>query len=92
VLGPGWQSRLVSFDDPASAPAEARCLDPHDLVLAKLAAHREKDLDFCWELARAGLVDVNVLRALLADLPVSAVLAERIASWIDAVGAGRQSG
>ena len=41
VLGPGWQSRLVYFDDPASAPAEARCMYPHDLVLAKLAAYRE---------------------------------------------------
>ena len=89
VLGPGWQGRLVRFDDPASAPAEARCLDPHDLVLAKLAAHREKDLDFCWELAQAGLVDTSVLRERLPDLPVSEALAVRIASWIDAVEASR---
>ena len=41
VPGPVWQGRLVRFDDPASAPAEARCLDPRDLVLAKLAAYRE---------------------------------------------------
>ncbi|MDQ1250832.1 MAG: hypothetical protein QG597_5212 [Actinomycetota bacterium] len=38
VLGPRWQSRLVRFDDSASAPAQARCLDPHGPVLAKLAA------------------------------------------------------
>ena len=44
-------------------------MGPHYLVLAKLAAHREKDLDFCWELVQAGLVDTSVLRDLLPDLP-----------------------
>ena len=89
VPGPVWQGRLVRFDVSASVPAEARCLDPHDLVLAKLAAYREKDLDFCWELAQAGLVDTSVLRERLPDLPVSEALAVRIASWIDAVEASR---
>ena len=54
VLGPGWQGGLVRFDVSASVPAEARCLDPHDLVLAKLAAHREKDLDDDALIARFG--------------------------------------
>ena len=34
----GWEDRLVVFDDPEARPSEARCLDPHDLVVSKLVA------------------------------------------------------
>ncbi|HYT89090.1 MAG TPA: hypothetical protein VEL76_10310 [Gemmataceae bacterium] len=33
------------------------CLDPHDLCLAKLVAHREKDLAFVGALIEAGLAN-----------------------------------
>ena len=52
VLPSGWQDRLVAFVDPAADPSDARCLDPHDLVVSKLVAGREKDHDFARSPAR----------------------------------------
>jgi hypothetical protein len=42
-------------------PARGLCLEPHDCVLAKLAAGREKDYAFAAALPDAGLIDVQVL-------------------------------
>jgi len=61
VLPSGWEDRLVPFDDPEAAPSRAVCLDPHDLVVSKLVAGREKDLEFARGLIDAGCVDVGVL-------------------------------
>jgi hypothetical protein len=44
------------------------CLDPHDLCLAKLVAHREKDLVFVASLIEAGLIDPAVLAARVEDM------------------------
>lgn len=44
------------------------CLDKHDLVIAKLVAHREKDLAFAGALLDAGLLDTSILLARVAAL------------------------
>jgi Nucleotidyltransferase of unknown function (DUF6036) len=66
VAPAGWQERLVRLELPAILPREgtvvAWCLEAHDLVLAKLAAGRERDLGFAAEAIRAGLVDSTQLR------------------------------
>jgi hypothetical protein len=64
----GWQDRLVVFAPDDAAPARARCLDKHDLVIAKLVAMREKDLAFAVALLDARLVDLDVLRERVRDL------------------------
>jgi hypothetical protein len=75
VAPAGWQERLVRLELPAILPPHgtvvAWCLEAHDLVLAKLAAGRERDLDFAAEAIRAGLVDLNQLRLGVALMPVS---------------------
>jgi hypothetical protein len=38
VLSPGWRDRLVPIRNDATRGATGWCLDPHDLVLAKLFA------------------------------------------------------
>jgi hypothetical protein len=48
----------------------AFCLEPHDLVLAKCVAGRERDWNFAREALAHDLVDANVLLARVADLPV----------------------
>ena len=51
VLPEGWQERLVSWSNGATGAAQALFLDPHDCVLSKLVANREKDrasLPHCW--------------------------------------------
>jgi hypothetical protein len=61
VLPIGWQERTVVFAPSGAAPARARCLEPHDCVVAKLVAGREKDLAFARALLRGRLVDPTVL-------------------------------
>ena len=66
VAPAGWEGRLVRLELPAIRPREgtviAWCLEVHDLVLAKLAAGREHDLEFAADALREGLVDPDQLR------------------------------
>ena len=60
-LPDGWEPRLVPFQPPSSAPAEAKCVEKHDLVISKLVAMREKDKAFAEAPLDAGLVDLRTL-------------------------------
>jgi hypothetical protein len=62
VLPAGWRDRLVEFAPAESQPSHARCLDPHDLVISKLVARREKDIEFASALIGAGLISCEVLK------------------------------
>lgn len=82
VLPRGWELRLVPVFSPATRGATGWCLEPHDLVLAKLVAGREKDLHFARVAATAGLVRVpellERLKAMSLDDRVRAVLDGRV--------------
>jgi hypothetical protein len=82
VLPDGWQERVAVVETPATAPGRGLCLEPHDCVLSKLAAGREKDYAFAGALADAGLIDVQVLASRLARLPADPRAVERIDQWI----------
>ncbi len=56
ILPRGWQSRLVVLDSAGAAPGRGHCLDPHDCVVSKLVAGREKDFTFAGVLIRERLV------------------------------------
>lgn len=72
VLPRKWKERLVHFKlDGADAHFKAYCLEPHDLVIAKLAAGRDKDKMFIRELLRHDLVKRDVIIKRLAQTPVS---------------------
>jgi hypothetical protein len=86
ILPAGWQKRVVQFDMRAAEPAKAVCLDPHDLVISKLMAYREKDTDFAMALIEARLIDVDVLRERIKDVPEANAVARRAAEeWIEGV-------
>ncbi len=61
VLPTGWRDRLVPVQNANTAAPSGRpqfigwCLDPEDLCVAKLCAHREKDLNFVRALHAAGV-------------------------------------
>jgi hypothetical protein len=71
----GYYAQGVGMETPKFAPAgwvdrarsirigktTARCMEIHDLALAKYGAGREKDLEFTQALARLGAVDRAVL-------------------------------
>lgn len=57
VLPAGWRDRVVPFDRLDAEPSTAVCVEPHDLVVSKLVAGREKDLRFARALIRAGTIE-----------------------------------
>jgi Nucleotidyltransferase of unknown function (DUF6036) len=70
----GWQERLIAIEVAARLSSQQRvvalCLEPHDLVLAKCVAGRERDWDFAREALAHHLVDARVLLSRITDLPV----------------------
>lgn len=73
VAPAGWETRLVRVEIPArvgqSVGAVALCLEPHDLVLAKCVAGRDRDWDFAREAIAAELVHADELFARLQKVP-----------------------
>jgi hypothetical protein len=84
VLPPGWEQRLVTYTSPATEPAAGLCLDPHDLVAAKLAAGRSKDFDFVAALLQAGIVDPETASGRVVILPIGHTAMNRLVAWINA--------
>lgn len=92
VLPLGWRDRLVVVSNEFTTnPVTGKqctglCLDPADLCVAKLCAGREKDRAFVAALFGAGLVDRDVVRQRLGQMPpehaevAAVVLAEHFRS------------
>lgn len=74
VVPAGWQERLVVFQTPGSEHGRGMCLEPHDLAASKLAAGREKDLEFVGALLDARLIRIDLLADRVAGLPRDRVL------------------
>lgn len=88
ILPAGWRDRLVALDTPNTAPGRGLCLEPHDCVVAKLLAGRDKDRAFATALVRTGLVDPEVLAERLDAVdPASAhpVATERARTWVQQI-------
>jgi hypothetical protein len=70
----GWEERLLATEIPPRPRSQrrpiARCLEPHDLVLSKCVAGRERDWEFAAEALAAGLVGWSTLLARIDELPV----------------------
>lgn len=52
TLPPGWRDRLLPIENENTGGAVGWCIDPDDLAVSKLAAGREKDLEFVRALLR----------------------------------------
>lgn len=74
TLPDGWEARLVPVRGPGTRGATGLCLEPHDLVISKLVAGREKDLDFARIAATTGLITEPTLIERLAATPMSDAL------------------
>ncbi|MEO6494977.1 MAG: DUF6036 family nucleotidyltransferase [Ilumatobacteraceae bacterium] len=82
VLPTGWEERTVQYERLDALPSHAVCLEPHDLVISKLVAGREKDFDFATALIGAGLVDTELLRERATTLPVPGGVVRRVSDSI----------
>jgi hypothetical protein len=87
TLEAGWRARLIPIRGPGTRGAVGWCLETHDLVLSKLIAGREKNLEFAAMAARAGLVNAGELSRRLAridpDERLRSAVRNRIASCVD---------
>jgi hypothetical protein len=84
VLPSGWRQRMVVIESNSTAPGRGHCLDPHDCVMSKLVAGREKDYAFAWALIREKLISAAILaeRVELLEDVHPRVLA-RLRAWIE---------
>lgn len=81
VLPDGWESRLVPVP---TAAGTGLCLDPHDLMISKYSAGREKDRAYVRAAIRHRLVDRETLLERLAQTPVEEARRSQIATQIGA--------
>lgn len=84
ILPSAWRDRLIVLDTPRTAPGRGLCLEPHDLVVSKLVAFREKDREFAAAMLRAGLVDAAILKARIGLLDVQPAIRDRLNAWLSA--------
>jgi hypothetical protein len=68
VLPEGWYDRVasVSVKTDHEAHVTALCVEPHDVAISKLAAGREKDLEYVRTALSAGYINTVVLLERLA--------------------------
>jgi len=86
TLPAGWPDRLITQQIPAGRNGPgvvASFLERHDLVVAKLAAFREKDVRFVTELATAGLIDLQIARERLDNTDLHPVARQRASGLLE---------
>jgi hypothetical protein len=85
----GWEGRLVPVRVPPltgnDAEATGWCMEAHDLVLAKLAAGRERDMEFAEEAMCHDLVQPQELLRRVRDLPLDDQRREHVRSLLEGV-------
>jgi len=85
TLPEGWVDRLVRIRNENTDGVTGACLEPHDLLLSKCAANREKDRDFVAVAVSHGLADPSAPLERLPILPVDAATRARIEQRIRAL-------
>ena len=82
TLPTGWEGRLIDICNANTRGVHGWCLEPHDLLISKMAAGRAKDIEFCDAAVRQGFVRLEVLRDRLAMTDLDASRREDISTWI----------
>jgi len=81
-LPDGWRDRTVKISNPNTLDNTGYCLEAHDLAASKLAAFRQRDLDFVRILLVERLLDPETLIVRTRALPVHSEKQERLATWV----------
>ena len=85
----GWQERLVRIDVPprprSSRRPVALCLEIHDLVLSKLVAGRDRDIDYARHASAHGLLDLDTMRERVSELPIETKQRNRVAALVESL-------
>jgi hypothetical protein len=67
ILPSGWEDRLIRVETEAGT---GLCLEPHDLIVSKYAAGREKDREYVRAAFRHGLVREETVLERLGQTPL----------------------
>ena len=85
-LPSAWRERAVRLPIPPRPGSKHRavavCPEPHDLVLSKCAAGRDRDWVYARAAIDAGLVDIELLLARVADLPVPQKIRDHVGATL----------
>lgn len=86
VLPEGWRYRVVSWSNYSTGRALAAFLEPHDCVVSKLVAYRQKDFAFAAAMLESGLIDPTILARRIDRLParLDPLVQKRLHSWLKA--------
>jgi hypothetical protein len=68
ILPSGWEQRLVELQVNDASGTIGLCLDKHDLAFSKLAAGREKDMEYVRELLKHQLINRGKLVRLIESV------------------------
>jgi len=68
ILPAHWRTRLVRVQNQNTNGIAGLCLSPGDLVVSKLAAGRDKDMDFVRALFRHHLLQPGEVETVLSEL------------------------
>lgn len=79
VLPNGWEDRLIPLHNENTRGCTGWCLEPGDLAVSKLAAGRQKDLEFVRALFAGKHAEPDQVRARLEKTPFSTEEARRLA-------------
>lgn len=82
-LPKSWEKRLVLVQGEMTGGKAGLCLEGHDLAASKLAAFREKDVDFVRVLLAEKLIKPRTLIARIRTLPLPEEERERRVMWVD---------
>lgn len=81
TLPSGWEQRLVEFHVNDPVGTIGLCLEKHDLTFSKLAAGREKDIEFIRELLNYRLINRGKLLRLIESEENDELRKLLIRSW-----------
>ncbi|WP_394850386.1 hypothetical protein LZC95_23375 [Pendulispora brunnea] len=84
ILPDGWKERLVAICNANTRGITGWCLEPHDLVISKYVANREKDRRFGTDALRFGLTRLEELERRLERLPLDSERVNEILARIRA--------
>lgn len=77
TLSPGWEGRLIRVEHPAMSGGIALCLAPEDLLAAKCAAGRPKDLRFVAAAIGTGRIDPDLVLSRIRELETTSEIREQ---------------
>ncbi len=83
ILPDGWKDRLILVRNENTRGHSGWCLDPHDLVVAKCIAGREKDVIFLEGVVKGRLVSRETLHTRLAKTTLDDQRRNQVKARID---------